>query len=81
MARPFTALRRFAVVSAAGVLAGVTALVATQTAAAATAARTTAASIVAAPRTSAACPVCPTGAYVVLMRHEGLLSGLFDGLF
>jgi hypothetical protein len=80
MALPFTALRRFAVVSAAGALAGLAAITAAHAAPAAGAARTTAAAALGSSRAPGTCPICATGGYVIIVRHEGMIVGMLDRL-
>jgi hypothetical protein len=77
MARPSTALRRFAVVSATGALAGLAALAAAGTASAATVPQQTAAQAAADVPGAPMQGPCP---YVVIVHHEGLLTSLLDGL-
>jgi hypothetical protein len=80
MALPFAVSRRSAVVSAAGALAGLAAITAIHTAPAAGAARTTAAAALGSPPASHACPMCTSGGYVIIVRHEGMLAGMLDRL-
>jgi hypothetical protein len=75
MARPSTAARRFAALSAAGVLAGLAALAAAGPASAATLPQAASAAVAHIPAVPMQNPC-----YVVIVHHEGLLTSLLDGL-
>lgn len=80
MARPSTAVRRFAVATLAlGALAGTTAFVAAAPAAAAFALAREAVDRVISELASSAPPVPGPGPYV-LLHHDGLITSLLDGL-
>lgn len=73
MARPSTALRRFAVVSVAGALAALAGLAAAGTASALVPPRPAA--------RVAPAPLLPIqGPYVIILHPQGLVTTLFDGM-
>jgi hypothetical protein len=79
MARPSTALRRLAVLSATCALAGLTALAAAGCASAATVALSDVARVVSDEPSATVTHLGPRP-YVVIVHHEGLVESLLDGL-